>query len=204
MCTWCDSEVPATRTKVNQSEVCRTIKCWHFILQTVQLSEIFIPNSAAAVWLISSRNLKLDKKRVKQNRHPAPGRLSPPVGTNDENKSSCRAENLPVSPSIIQGKAFFSSAASRGAKAREGTTALTHSRVTARGKDTFVLGVSASPSWSSAHVNGGRAVPHFLSSRHWNLKLRHCGIDELSGVTLQSCQGLTPWNEQVRAKWQTA
>lgn len=51
----------------------------------------------------SSRNLKLDKKRVKQSRHPAPGRSSPPVGTNDENKSSCRAENLPVSPSIIQG-----------------------------------------------------------------------------------------------------
>lgn len=49
------------------------------------------------------------------------------------------------------------------------------------------------PSLSPVHTNRGRGVPHFLSARHWNLKLRHRGIDELSGTALQSCQGLTPW-----------
>lgn len=149
------------------------------------------------VWFMTEEvqtGQKTKRKGVKQSRHPAPGRSSPPVGTNDENKSSCRAENLPVSPSIIQGKAFFSSAASRGAKAREGTAALTHSRVTARGKDTFVLGVSARclealRMWSEGEPS--------LISCHLVIETSNYGTVELMSCQARPCRAVRGWHPEM-------
>lgn len=81
-----------------------------------------------------------------------------------------------MSPSIIQGKAFFSSPDSRGARSMQGLQPW-H---TVRWR--LVRPCWArSPSLSSVFTSAGLAAPHFLSSRHWNLKLRPSGIDELSG-----------------------
>lgn len=121
-----------------------------------------------------TEELSLDKKEKERKSTAFCSRQV--VTSTDENKSSCRAKNLPMSPSIIQGKAFFSSAVSRGARSMQGLQPW-HAVRWRLVRPCW----ARSPSLSSVYTSAGLAASHFLSSRHWNLKLRPSGIDELSG-----------------------